>query len=253
MPLADGSGEPLPVRFAREQELVSSWATVRQYMDIDEMFVVTSSSPGMVRNAVLQRRDMHPLVKEMLEAFLSCGEDAFEEEQAETRAKTGPAGASAQSSREAEGQISREAEGQKATGQRGSQEAEASKAASQQERADAELAAQLAAEDRGELLVPLSKPPEQDSDTVVEEVINVRLPLGARPGDTLRWEKVDFTVPDGYHGDDIMPLKVRQVVSGASIRQFQDVTQASRDRAARMLARSHGSVDQAVSDFLALT
>jgi len=215
VPLADGHGEELPLRFALEHELKRKWELVESYMDVAKGCHFGASRVACTA-ALLSRDSSHPLVEEMLVQFMDRGHSTFAAEHEAAEAARRDA---------AQNQAQR---------------------MEQQEAEDRRLAQKLAGDG--------SPGGGVEEDAEVTDRFNVKLPRSARPGDKSFFtmpagctepSRIDFAVPSGCYGGDVIVLTARFKVHGSSIQTLRDATGLPRDGAVALLAAAHGDANVA--------
>lgn len=212
LPLADGSGEELPLRFALEEELPQKWRVVETYMDIEKD--VQFPSKGVTCNvAAIRQGSAHPLVEDMISQFVERGRSTFDSERAAEELK-----------------------------RKGDEEARARRR-QDQEATDRRLAQELAQQAQQQ------QPQAGEEDAKVTDRFNVTLPRSSRPGDKSFFtmpqgctepERIDFVVPPGSYGGDVIVLTASFKVKGHCIQAVRDVTALPREAAVKLLTKTHG-------------
>eukprot|EP00928_Gymnodinium_smaydae_P038332 TRINITY_DN26465_c0_g1_i1.p1 TRINITY_DN26465_c0_g1~~TRINITY_DN26465_c0_g1_i1.p1 ORF type:complete len:625 (-),score=167.19 TRINITY_DN26465_c0_g1_i1:50-1924(-) len=229
VPLADGTGAELPLRFALDGEFERRWELVAQYLDIRADVRFPASGVARCPVALIRRCSSHPLVDEMLEHFVERGRETFELEHEE------------EARQQKEQQAAREAA-------RRAQEAE-----------DARLALELA---RGGSTSSVGGSAgvgdygEEDAEVV--DSFSVTLPRSARPGDKSFYnmppgctepEAVEFVVPAGSWGGDLITLTAKFKVRAHCIRDLRACTGLEREEAVRLLTAAHGDANVAAQRY----
>lgn len=236
VPLVDGQGEELPMRFALEEELERKWDLVHKYMDI-ESNVELPRAKLRCNMAVLRRDYSHPLVTEMMAHFVERGEATFAAEREEARCAASvqvPIGPKRKSSADLEADDSKR---QKKSGIDGRQPqsscSEASSATSRQDE-------------------------NEEPDAQVAHRWPVKLPRGLRPGDKTRFhmpkgctdqDVIDFKVPRGSFEGDTVVLTANFKIKGHCIKALREVTQLPRAEAVALLTKVHGDADAAAREY----
>jgi hypothetical protein len=215
LPLADGSGDELPLRFAFASEADQKWDIVEKYLDIrrGECFPKAGVNCCV---ALLRREAAHPLVEEMLRQFVERGQKTFKHEleadRADRKRKRAEEAAAAEVKRQRK--LSEDTNGgvdqRRAHGLPGKQ--------------------------------------EPDSDEVSDK-FPVRLPSSARSGQRCTCKMpegctdrdvLSFVVPKGSYAGDEITLTAKFRIKGHCIQALMEVTGLSREDAIQRLTPAHG-------------
>jgi len=251
VPLADGNGEELPLRFAMEEELSDKWEIVSQYLDIERD--VNLPRLGQTCNmALLQRGSSHPLTKEMVTQFVERGRVTFktEQEEAATLKRNNPFQTTtmpvAKKQKQEEVQDSLRSE-------------DDTLPATQPESGGLPMPAPPQESDvpRASWNPPVEQEPDSDE---VSDTLDVTLPRGLRPGNAAHYQmpkgcttaagdRLQFKVPRSYTPGNSVKLTIRFTIKGRCIKALREVTGLPRDDAVQRLTKSHGDPDAAARDY----
>jgi len=243
VPLADGHGEELPLRFALESELERRWELVEKYMDV-ERSVTLPLAKVECNIAMLRRNTSHSLVKEMADHTVERYAKRFREEKEKERAER----ENADTKRKAPEDSQEDAPLVPPKRQKSMGKDAGGAAPNSQESGRAPGLGQ-----------ELNEPKEgEELDAPVEDKFEVRLPRGSRPGDRTFYnlpkgctdkDRVDFDVPAGCYENDLVLLTARFKIKGHCIRSLREVTNLSREKAVQLLTVTHGNVERAIQQY----
>jgi len=238
VPLRDHFGNELPLRFAFRGEIGARRELLERYMDLMQIEGVVPKDGGVCEMAVIHHNSQHPLVKEMLGHFIERGKETFVVEQQNEKSKE-----------------------EKKEKMEATEQAESVKRRKQEEE-DFKLARSLAADQDGGLVHKngghASNKAKADQDAFVTDKFNLTLANGLRPSDKSIYTmpegctdpaQIQFEVPAGCYGGDVIVLTAKYAIKGHCIRSMQDVTGVSREEAVRRLTQFRGSTTDAVQAF----
>lgn len=251
VPLADGNGEELPLRFAMEEELINKWEIVSQYLDIERD--VNLPRLGKTCNmALLQRGSSHPLIKEMVAQFVERGRVTFKAEQEEAALLKRKNPLETMTMPVAKKQKQAEISDSLRSG-------DDTLPATQ-----SESGGSPAPPPPQESYVPRASwnpSDEQEPDTdEVSNTIDVQLPPGLRPGNLAHFQmpkgctnvngdRVQFTVPKSHIPGNDVKLRIKFKIRGREIKALREVTGLPRADAVRLLTTSLGDPEAAAQNF----
>jgi len=275
VPLADGRGEELPLRFALEEELEKKWTLVREYLDT-EPSVELPRAKLKCHMALLRRDSSHPLVREMMAHFVERGEVTFRGEREEAQrseVETQKAqqlelgrGTSTGSSEATLKRWNSSASSQGGPAKREKHEEEGEDTRLSKKRATGELPApddtsaaiegKHSASSASATRKQLDE--EEEPDAEVSHKWSVKLPRGARPGDMSIFkmpkgctdkDSIEFKVPKGSFEGTIVVLTATFKVKGRCIKALREVTNLPRREAVSLLTKAHGDPDAAAREY----
>jgi len=254
VPLADGNGQELPLRFALEEELKRKWELVRKYLDV-EPDVQLPTAKLTCQMALLRRDSSHPSVKEMMAHFVERGEATFAAEREE--ASGAKRQAASEPGNDAVKRQKQAVDGQRSAERPPAQPAAARPVAARPAAANGGGAAGGAAGE-GPPAVPSAANGGEEPDAEVMDRWEVRLAKGSRPGErsTVQLPKgctepdiVHFKVPRGRYEGDIVTITARFKVKGRCIKALREAAQMPRAKAVALLTKTHGDPNAAAREY----
>jgi len=218
VPLADGTGEELPLRFATDDEMGQKWEVVAKYMDTERV----NFPSGDCQVAIVHRSTAHPLVEEMLDQFVEVGSTTFDAE------------------REEETEAKRRLEQEAAARHVKEKEERRKKAATELQQGSSDsMDEDVLVSDRFDVKLAESARPGDRMSFVFPKGCTVPA-------------KTEFQVPPGCFGGTMVTLTSKFKIKGSSISQVCEVTSQSREDATKLLAKAHGDVNVAVEKYFGL-